>query len=371
MTEQRIPARLTLPGRILAREIEARGWTQKDLASIMGRPAQAINEIIKGTKQITPETSLALADVFGTSAEFWLNLEANYRLNLARREQSASDVVRRSRLYSLLPIAELRRRGWITATASIDEMEQAVCRFLDINSLNETPALAASFRQASERTAELNAQIAWLARVRQVAESQEVANFDREKLRLSFADILTLSARIEDVAKLPELLASLGIHFVIVQHLPKTYIDGATFMLNAHPVVAISLRFDRIDCFWFTLIHELAHVVEGHQGLRVDNLDKLDEVDVEEQAANRIAGDCLIPSAKFVTFIERTRPHFGYSAIERFANSIGRHPGIISGRLQRDKLIGYDRRKFLEKVSPFLQDFVDPVATRAGRDKCG
>lgn len=364
MTQHRIPARLTLPGRILAREIEARGWTQKDMATIMGRPVQAINEIIKGIKQITPETALALADALGTSAEFWINLEANYRLNLARREQSASEVARKSRLYSLLPIAELQRRGWITSTASIDELEQAVCQFLDIRSLDETPALSANFRQTRESTPELNAQIAWLARVRQLAETQEVADFDREKLRRSFPDILALSVRVEDIAKLPGLLASLGIHFVAVQHLPKTYIDGATFMLCDNPVVAISLRYDRIDCYWFTLIHELVHIVEGHQGLRVDNLDKPDEIDAEEQAANKLAGDWLIPSDKYSAFIESTRPNFGYSAIELFANSIGRHPGIISGRLQRDKIIGYDRRRFLEKVSPFLREFADPVYNR-------
>jgi HTH-type transcriptional regulator/antitoxin HigA len=70
------PARAVEPGRILMRELEARGWTQKDLARIMGLPPQATNEIVKGTKQITPQTALGLAETFGTSAEFWTNLEA-------------------------------------------------------------------------------------------------------------------------------------------------------------------------------------------------------------------------------------------------------------------------------------------------------
>jgi addiction module HigA family antidote len=86
MIKQLTPARVTPPGRILIREIEARGWTQKDLAEIMGRPPQAINEIIKGTKQITPETAIELSAAFGTSAQFWTNLESNYRLHLAQKE---------------------------------------------------------------------------------------------------------------------------------------------------------------------------------------------------------------------------------------------------------------------------------------------
>jgi addiction module HigA family antidote len=74
MNQALVPARVPPPGRILMRELEARGWTQRDLAEIMGRPIQTINEIIQAKKQITPETSLELAEAFGTSAEFWTNL---------------------------------------------------------------------------------------------------------------------------------------------------------------------------------------------------------------------------------------------------------------------------------------------------------
>ena len=91
MTQHGVPARIIPPGRILARELGARGWTQEDLSTIMGRFAQTINEIVKGKKRITPETALSLAEAFGTTAEFWLNLETNYQLNLARREQRAAE----------------------------------------------------------------------------------------------------------------------------------------------------------------------------------------------------------------------------------------------------------------------------------------
>ncbi len=88
MDENFMPARAVPPGRILRRELEARGWTQKDLAEILGRPAQAITEIVRGTKQIMPDTAVALAAAFGTSPEFWSNLEANYRFALDRQHSS-------------------------------------------------------------------------------------------------------------------------------------------------------------------------------------------------------------------------------------------------------------------------------------------
>jgi HTH-type transcriptional regulator/antitoxin HigA len=84
MSDTLTPARAILPRRILIRELDARGWTQKDLAKITNLPTQAINEIIKGTKQLTLETARELSTALGTTAEFWTNLEVNYRLNLAK-----------------------------------------------------------------------------------------------------------------------------------------------------------------------------------------------------------------------------------------------------------------------------------------------
>jgi len=77
------PARATPPGRIIRRELEAQGWTQKDLAEITGQPEQVISQIIQGRKQVTPETALQLAAALGISADLWLNLEANYQVHQA------------------------------------------------------------------------------------------------------------------------------------------------------------------------------------------------------------------------------------------------------------------------------------------------
>lgn len=138
MSQNLLPARTVAPGRILSRELEARGWTQKDLANIMGRPPQTINEIVRGTKQVTPETALELAAALGTSAEFWTNLESNYRLHLARKKRRTRNCPQE---YSLAPITELIKRGWIKAAESIDELETEICNFLEVSSLDELPAL--------------------------------------------------------------------------------------------------------------------------------------------------------------------------------------------------------------------------------------
>ena len=355
MTQKLVPARVSPPGRILTRELEARGWTQKDLSEITGRPIQTINEIVQAKKQITPETALELGEAFGTSAEFWTNLEINYRLHQARKENQEHEIGRKSKLYSLAPISELVKRGWLPKADSLEELENQVCDFFGIESIDQSPQLAISFRCAQERSPEAIAQLAWAKQVERVVSQQTVGPFDRARLEAEIPSILACAERLEDVQKVPELLRSLGVYFAIVPHLSKTYLDGAAFYLGEHPVVALTLRYDRIDSFWFTLMHELGHIVAGHQGSYLDDLGNLESTD-EEAEANRLAADWLIDFSAIKDFVERHQPRFSRKAIEKFAQTEKIHPGVVLGRLHNDQLVLHKNlRGLLEKVSLFLE----------------
>ena len=358
MSNTLTPARAVSPGRILQRELDARGWTQKDLAEITKRPAQTINEIIKGTKQITPETARELSAALGTTAEFWINLETNYRLNLAKKKQKESEIERRSRLYTLAPILELSKRGWIKSTESLDELEQSVCEFLGINSPQETPQFSVNFRHSPIFEPEHSAKIAWCKRVEQVVSKQTLGEFQLDRLKVAIPDLLRYAEKEEDVAHVPQMLIDLGVHFAIVPHLNKTYLDGAAFYLGNHPVIALTLRHNRIDCFWFSLMHELGHIVAGHQGVYLDNLDEL-ETNSEEQEANQLARDWLVNEQALNFFVAQTKPKFSKKAVTNFAQSQNRHPGIILGRLQHEGLVPYQNlRILLNKVKPFLSKWI-------------
>jgi HTH-type transcriptional regulator / antitoxin HigA len=355
MNQKLAPARVPPPGRILMRELEARGWTQKDLAEITGRPIQTINEIVQAKKQITPETALELAEAFGTSAEFWTNLEIGYRLHQARKEKQEHEIGRKSKLYSLAPISELVKRGWIPVTDSLEELEKQVCDFFGIESIDESPKVAINFRCAQERSPEEIAQLAWAKRVERVVSQQTVGQFDRERLEAAIPSILACAEHLEDMRKVPELLRSLGVYFAIVPHLSKTYLDGAAFYLDGHPVVTLTLRYDRIDSFWFTLMHELGHIVAGHQGSYLDDLGNLALTD-EEKEANQLAADWLIDPLALQDFVVKTQSQFSRKTIEDFAQGKKRLPGIVLGHLHNEKLVPHKNlRAMLVKVSPFLE----------------
>ncbi len=366
MNKKYKPARVSSPGRILSTELSARGWSQKEFAEIIGRPAQAISEIVRGTKQITPETALEFAEALGTSPQFWTNLESNYRLFLAeldkaKESNSRREISRKSTLYSLAPVSELAKRRWIQPTRDLDELEHELCSFLEISSPDEDLPRAADFRQQTTRDPRERAVHCWLKRIEHLAREQQCGLFDRARLENAVPRIAEHANKPEGIRSVPSILREVGVRFAIVPHLPQTYVDGAVLRLDRKPVIAMTLRYDRIDAFWFTLMHELAHIVAGHDGTFIDSLDDENKSRVERQA-DRMAQDWLIDRAAYKSFVSRTRPYFTKQKVLTFAEEQGRHPGIIVGRLQSHGEVEYSSfRRMLVKVSPHIEEWIDRV----------
>ncbi len=362
--KERIPAQLRPPGAILKRELATRGWTQKDLAQILGRPPQVITEIIRGTKQITPDTALELGAAFGNAPSLWSNLETEYRLHLARtRHASGSSIERRAKIFQRLPIAELVRRGWINGSSNVDELERQVCSFLDVESIDEDRPALVSYRRSTDADDVIAAQHAWVRRIEIVAGKQRLkATFSVDKLRAGLGSVRALAHAEEDVAKVPALLNSLGIRFVVVTHLPRTKVDGAAAYGSDGPIVAVSLRYNRIDWFWFTLMHELAHLALSHKNGHLDIFEAEPAADDDEREANQYAGEALLRRAAVDAFLRTHRRSLSKEAIEGFAKSEKLHPGIVVGRLHFERILPFSHhRSYLVKVAHYLEPWTDPA----------
>jgi len=349
------PVEVFPPGDFIREELEARGWTQSDLAEIMGRPVETINRVVTGKLAVTPETARGLASAFGTSAEVWLNLESAYQLSRVRQDDDV--VTRRARLYELAPIKEMTRRGWIESSSNIDVMEQQLVRFCGLSKIDEEPRIQMAARKAttySETTPSLRA---WYFRVKNLATTLIAKPYSRKALLAAIDDMRGLSTRPQEVRHVPRILADAGVRFLVVEHLAKTKIDGATLWLDKNqPVVVLSLRYDRIDAFWFTLAHELSHVLRGDSlsldsdiisASLVDNDAKVEQ----ERLADEFASTFIVPDDELEDFILRTRPLYSKKKILGFAGRLNVHPGIVVGRLQHRKEIGYSHsREMLVKV---------------------
>ena len=259
----------------------------------------------------------------------------------------------------MLPIIDMKRRGWLSATKIANDLQRDTHHLLGGDP--ETMITTVSLRHSVARGPERGAQIAWVARVRQLANRQEVPPFSRETLTRAIPTIRQRASTAEQVAEVPSLLQSLGVRFIIVPQLPKTCIDGVLCDAEHAPIIGLTLRHDRIDSFWFTLMHELAHLVLDHRALHLDNLDDQKQCrDTQELEANQQAQSWLIDQSELNAWVDRTKPYFSRRKIEDFAATQQIHPGILLGQLMFNGMVGYKHlRVLLSKVSPYLRDWSD------------
>lgn len=356
----RKPAEVLQPGEFLREELEARGWTQGDLASILGRSQRLVSEVVTGKRSITPETAKGLSEALGTTPELWLNLQNSWELS--QTSSSGAGVSRRAKLYSIAPIGAMLRRGWLERSDSIDVLEKQVLDFLEIRSVAEEPTFWPFVaRKSTAYMSDTIAQRAWILHAKHLAETLDAARFTRDSFESALQRLKLLVADPEEIRKVPSLLAECGIRFLVVEHLKSTKIDGASFWLDNHsPVAVVSLRYDRIDAFWHTLAHELAHI-KNRDSLRLRrptiDSDLLEDARSkgkkprEEQLADAFAEEFLVPKTELENFVARVRPLFSADRILGGAARLGVHPGILVGQLQFRGEISYAHsRKMLVKV---------------------
>lgn len=336
MTNQMVPAEVFPPGEFLAEELEARGWSQAEFAEILGRPAAAVSEIINGKRAVTPSTAKELASALGTSAILWMNLESAYRLDTT--EEPPKRIAIEARLRSRYPVRDMIQRGWIEHSENPDVLETRVLDFFGVQSLEEPPALPHAARKGGTLDGydeSSPSQLAWLYRVKQLAEAQQVPLFAPSKLKGVLRELRNLMVAPEEARHVPRILAEAGVRFVVVEYLPGSKIDGVCFWLNKNqPVIGMSLRLDRIDNFWFVLRHEIEHVLNEDASLDSDLRPDDPTVSEQEQRANQAAGGFGVPSRLMEDFIARKGPLFSRNRIQNFASVIGIHPGIVVGQLQ-------------------------------------
>jgi HTH-type transcriptional regulator/antitoxin HigA len=349
------------PGIFIEEELDERGWSQLDLAEILGKSPRDINFLINGKLSVTPKTAIGLAEAFDTNPQLWMNLESSYQLSLAQRE--TSDVALKAKLYEKFPVREMIKRHWIKPSTNIEVLVRRFCEFFEISSLDDAVEFNCAFRKSTSYNENNLYQCAWFYRAKKLASACLIEQkFSQAKLKKSLEKLRLLLHEPLEVRHVPRIMKEAGIRFIIVEAMPKSKIDGATFWLDSNsPVVVLSLRLDRIDNFWFTLMHELSHVrnEDKKDGVILD-IDLLGEGDSVkppyEIRADNESAEFLIPSTELDNFIQRVQPYYLEWKIQAFALNIKVHAGIVVGQLHHrftdtGRGLPYTHlRKLLEKV---------------------
>ena len=352
------------PGEFIKDELEARGWLQTDLASILGRNTGTISQIISGKQPINPELARALSAAFGTSAEYWMNLQTAYELWKVQESSDEKAIQRRARLHDKVPLKELLRRKWIESSESVDVLEQRVCEFLEIDSITDEPAMGFAARKTGSHVEPTQPSlIAWMKRSKFLAKGVHAERYTEKKLRDVLPRLRNYMQNAEDIRHVPRLLAEAGVRLVAVEHLPQTKVDGVTFWLDKHsPVIVLSLRYDRLDWFWHTLLHEIDHVLHG-EGVTAPCIDDLAELSPsrppEEIRCDDFAATFSIDRSSLEDFIARVHPYFTPEKATGFAMRMRVHPAVAAGQV-RNRLNNYSVLSTLVsiKIRPLLLDSV-------------
>lgn len=347
MTKQSFHSDLAIPpGEFLEEVIADLGMSKDDLARRMNRPAAKLSAIFRGDKAITPDTALQLEKVVGVPAHVWAGLESEYRLTLARNQEAYDDerLKKEQHFVTKFCYRELVQLGYVKKQTKAKEKVRELQRFFGVTSLETVvglrrylPAFRIWEKKRDNRSWESTA--AWL-RMGEIEAHQISCNpFNKTRLIKNLKKIrsMTVESPQSFHKKLTAILAEAGIAFVVLQHLPKTYAHGATFWQGKHKaVILLTIRGSWADIFWFSLFHEIAHIVlHGRQEIFLENNDIMDFD--KEKEADLFAGNLLIPEKDYMKF--KSAGSFYKDDILRFAEYTGIHPGIIVGRLQHDGFI--------------------------------
>lgn len=339
------------PGDTIRELLASRAMTQVDLADRTCLDKKTINLIVSGNAPVTQDTAVAFEQVLGLPVSYWLTLEANHQASQAIHKQTRNLEECDSWVKSF-PYSEMARFGWISPAASIADKARQLLNFFQVaspeswNRVYIEKNFCTSYRKSPSISAGLSAASVWLRQGEVEASKLSVSQqFDATEFKRSLGEIRRLTL-LEDFVKITSQLQHLclraGVIYVPTRELPALGINGAMRWIGDRPVIQQTLRGKSHDVFWFTFFHEAWHVLQKQKRKVFLEGDEVDESDhIREAEADAMAAEMLIPKEAYFGFVANY-PKKSVAVVRQFADSIGVHPGIVVGRLQREKRIPWN-----------------------------
>lgn len=325
----------TPPGATIKEQLNDRGMNQKEFAVRMDMSEKHISKLINGEVQLTPEVAVRLEMVLGVPAKFWNNLEAVYREKLIK-VKAENTMEADEKLAKILPYSEMAKFGWVPQAKNPKEKVVNLRKYFEIVELslleNNQITRIACRRLAVTEKSDL-ALLAWVQEAKLMARKVITAPVNIKGLIDIVPEIrsMTVLNPEEFSPKIKSMLAEYGIALVYLPHLKGSFLQGASFIDGNKIVVGLTTRGKDADKFWFSLFHELAHIIYGHIGLAGGTTES------DEKAADLWSKETLIPSEIFEMF--KKKNSFSEDSVCAFAKNIGIAPGIVVGRLQKEGCI--------------------------------
>jgi HTH-type transcriptional regulator/antitoxin HigA len=303
------------PAEAIKFRMEQAGLTRRDLVPVLGTKSR-VSEILSGHRQLTVDQIRALNKHFGIPAE---SLIGTSKHEPKQRASTASQAA----------VAKLRS---LKVMKPREDINGFLARASQI-----APAVAMLRKTRTDRTnakTDLGALEAWCSAVLIKAEGERLPGERAKKPvgKRTARELAQLSAYEDGPLRAVDFLKNIGILLIPMEHLPGTFLDGAAICRGDRtPVIALTLRHDRIDNFWFTLLHEFAHVclhLNSATQVIIDDLE-VNSPDGIEREADEFARDALIPRKLWK---QKASEDLSADELTEIAAEAGVHPAIVAGR---------------------------------------
>lgn len=334
-----------VPGDTILELLELNSMTQLDLSDKTGINKKTINEIIKGKAPITTTTALKLEYVFNIPASFWNNLESNYR-EVLERQKDFDSIIEDEKYLKNIPYNEMSKRNWdyIEITRSPFERVVNLRKFFSVASLGFNTELKRklAFRKQDNDSFSYESLYCWLRYGEIQSNKIEYPKFDIVKLKESVEKIRSLTSCLflDKIDEIKELLKECGVSLIFEPHLTNTYVNGVSYKITKDKaIIMISDRGKKDDILWFTLFHEIAHLImHSKKEVFIDGDNEL-KSSIEKEADD-FAKNTLISKNAYDDFIENNI--INEKTIRKFSKDNNIIPGILVGRMQKEGIIGYN-----------------------------
>jgi HTH-type transcriptional regulator/antitoxin HigA len=355
------------PGFTIKKYIEARGWSQDDLAQLTDISAKQLSKIINNKVRITIETARLLAKAFETSPEFWVNLDNRYRLNRKSDTIKENSTQRKAQIRKYMPVSEILKKGWFEFDKTAEGYEALFENIWDEKYINSTiyENIERKFCARQKNNHEDYTQYysyTWQQIARIKAKIINVPSYNETLLKQIANNFTVYTYSKNGVEEIVKDLNRAGIKFFILSHLSKTYLDGACFFDEENPVIVYTGRYDRVDNFWFTLAHEIAHVLLHLQELKdqgfLDDLKDGEVTSVQEKEADQKAEEIL----RVVEILSHAQSYVNYFSEEKLnsiSDTLKIDQSVILGVLQHKGLVEY--RKLNQYKTKVVNRFPEEI----------
>jgi len=334
--EDHFPIDMPDPVQAIKFRMEQSGLSQKDLVPYLGSRSK-VSEVLSGKRELTLAMIRSLNRHVGIPADVLIR-EPEEPL-----PKGLSDVD-----FAKFPVREMEKkgafRGFGAGQENIGERAEEAIRWLvgRVGGFSAAPQFALRKNDGMRLNAKLNryALLGWSLQVlREASEISIPQRFNADSLSDKFIETLVGLSVLDDGPRhARDYLNKAGIVLVVLQHLAHTYLDGAVFLRKGGiPVIALTLRYDRLDNFWFVLLHELGHLKLGHLSAEsswiADDLDLTGSDSLQERDADLFAARALLPE----DFDLDKRESLSSAEVVDYARAHGVHPALVAGRIQHGR----------------------------------